>query len=451
MRILVAGAGAGKTSTMAKKVMDRFRKVTDGKIIYVITYTNAARDRIRESIVYLHGTIPKQIKVETFHAFLLREIIFPFHHLLYDKYFTSVSTIKLPNNYALRNKKIKELEINNIIHVEKVTQVSKWIISKKSNDKKYIKMQREKIISFINTYLDSVFIDEAQDIDKEFSEVIQALDESGVDFFLVGDPKQDIRGRKAFRDLMDKYSEQVKYKKENHRCPVNHIKLANLYVSEKEKQIAQTSIKGEIEFVLESDINPNKYVKNGPWDYVCIHKKNKRYITHSNDKDKLDSSLMYELGILVKMSGVKEKDIDRIAYFLLKKIKKEWTQKSNWQIFSKLEKCLGIKLSNIDKSKLWNHIDNVKAYNKSEEGVLVQSIDKIKGLEGDQILFILTEELAPYFFKEKKEQNKMLNYLYVALTRAKRKLVILLTIEVEEKYGKETVLEQIGKFDDILV
>lgn len=33
----------------------------------------------------------------------------------------------------------------------------------------------------------------------------------------------------------------------------------------------------------------------------------------------------------------------------------------------------------------------------------------------------------------------MLNYLYVALTRAREKLVFLVTNEVEDKYSRETV------------
>jgi DNA helicase IV len=76
---------------------------------------------------------------------------------------------------------------------------------------------------------------------------------------------------------------------------------------------------------------------------------------------------------------------------------------------------------------------------KEDEGIVVSSIDSIKGLEGDNCLFIITTSLAPYLFKEKIEQNKMLNYLYVALTRAKNKLTLLITSDVEEIYGTEYI------------
>lgn len=47
MNIVVAGAGAGKTTSMAQKVFERCNEITDQRIIYVVTYINAARDRIR--------------------------------------------------------------------------------------------------------------------------------------------------------------------------------------------------------------------------------------------------------------------------------------------------------------------------------------------------------------------------------------------------------------------
>ncbi|GAB0240577.1 hypothetical protein JPSP13_17150 [Staphylococcus pseudintermedius] len=78
MRIIVAGAGAGKTTSMAEEVLNRYEKIKDGKIIYVITYTNAARDHIRRKIIELQGSIPKQIKIETSHVFFITGNYFPF-------------------------------------------------------------------------------------------------------------------------------------------------------------------------------------------------------------------------------------------------------------------------------------------------------------------------------------------------------------------------------------
>ena len=77
-----------------------------------------------------------------------------------------------------------------------------------------------------------------------------------------------------------------------------------------------------------------------------------------------------------------------------------------------------------------------------EQGIIVQSIDKVKGLDNENCLFIISNELFPYLVGLKKN-NKMNNYLYVGLTRSKENLTILITNEVVDKYGKKYVKEKI--------
>lgn len=64
----------------------------------------------------------------------------------------------------------------------------------------------------------------------------------------------------------------------------------------------------------------------------------------------------------------------------------------------------------------------------------------IKGLEDEKCLFILTKDLAPYLFEKKTTDNKTKHLLYVALTRSKDELAILVTREVEIDYSKEFIL-----------
>lgn len=438
MKIVVAGAGAGKTTSMAQVVLDRLKEIVDGKFIYVITYTNAARDRIREKIIELNGKIPKQLFIETSHVFLLREFIFPFHHLLYEQHFTKASQIKLSDNAGYRGLKIKELAMNKIIHVEKVTETAKWIVCKKSKDKKETKEKRRKILEIISRYLDSVFIDEAQDMDKHLAQIVGVLDSKGINMHLVGDPKQDLRGRNAFRELISQYEQNVEYISKNHRCPISHVNLSNTYISKEEQQTPQTRENGKLNFVFESDVDINDFVKAGSWDYAFIYKKNERFITHENDKNIAEQNLTYELESLVKKSAIKETEVDKYVYYLKKAILKNLAKMNYFTIFSKLEKSLSIKLTSQDKGKLAG-VFKMNCEIPSVEGIEVNSIDSIKGLEGNRCLFILTTDLAPYLFDEKKVQNKMLNYLYVSLTRAKKELVFLVTNEVENKYSKEAI------------
>ncbi|MRC29435.1 AAA family ATPase [Bacillus thuringiensis] len=438
MKIVVAGAGAGKTTSMAQVVLDRLEEVTNGKFIYVITYTNAARDRIREKIIELNGCIPNRLFIETIHVFLLREFVFPFHHLLYDQQFTKASQMKLPDNLIFKSRKIKELADSKIVHVEKVTETAKWIICKKTRDTIQIKERRRKILDIVSKYLDSIFIDEAQDMDKHLLEVIQALDRENINLYLVGDPKQDLRGRNAFKALIDKYIQHVEYIPENHRCPISHVQLANSYISADEKQRPQKALLGELGYVFESDIEITNFIDTVNWDYAFIYKKNNRFITHINDKNLAKQNLAYELKSIVKKSNINERLVDKFIYDVQKAILKDLPQLNNFKIFSMLEESLSIKLTRQDKGKLADAF-NLNCETPTNEGVLVNSIDSIKGLEGDKCLFILTTDLAPYLFGRNGNQNKMLNYLYVALTRAKQKLVFIITTEVEEKYSRETV------------
>ena len=59
--------------------------------------------------------------------------------------------------------------------------------------------------------------------------------------------------------------------------------------------------------------------------------------------------------------------------------------------------------------------------------------------------FVLTTDLAPYLFLQKKEDNKTKHLLYVALTRSLKDLTIMITIEVEASYHKENIKDCFSK------
>ncbi len=107
--------------------------------------------------------------------------------------------------------------------------------------------------------------------------------------------------------------------------------------------------------------------------------------------------------------------------------------KATEYIFAELEHDLSIVLNYKDKGKIRSAVDSYRNILTVEPGTLVDSIDAIKGLEGYNCLFIISTELAPYLFKKVVDHNKMMNYLYVGLTRSKRDLTIMVTTEVEKK------------------
>lgn len=71
----------------------------------------------------------------------------------------------------------------------------------------------------------------------------------------------------------------------------------------------------------------------------------------------------------------------------------------------------------------------------------VHSIDKVKGLEAEECMFIVNKSMSDYLLMKETDRNKELNYLYVALTRTSRDLI--LAINIEE--GKNEIIGAIEK------
>ena len=78
IHIQVAGAGAGKTYTLAELILQEHDLNITHKSIFAITYTNSAKENIIKNIIEKRGRLPDNIKIQTVHTFLLNEIIFPF-------------------------------------------------------------------------------------------------------------------------------------------------------------------------------------------------------------------------------------------------------------------------------------------------------------------------------------------------------------------------------------
>jgi superfamily I DNA/RNA helicase len=443
MYIVVAGAGAGKTTSMAELVLSRLKEITDNRIIYVITYTNAARDIIKEKIKEKEGSIPSQLKVETIHSFLLNEVIYPFNHLIYADIYKSASQIPLSSKPAFKAVKKKELRGQNIIHVEDVTKTAKYLLCGKSNDTVKVKNRHDNALKILSSYLDSIYVDEAQDMDDELSEVLTKLVNYDINVNLIGDPKQDLRNRGAFRGIITDVL-TVEYKPDNHRCPSVHVDFSNSFIPTEEQQ---TSSKegGNLNYLLESKCSIQKEIENGVYDLVYIYQKNERFKTHKEDRNKSEKILFYELKSLAsKASSVNEKNIDQVAYVLFKKtVNTVKRNKTTETIFTGLERELSVIMNKNDKGKIGSAVSMFRTALLKEAGTLVDSIDAVKGLEGYNCLFIISTQLAPYLFKEVVDHNKMMNYLYVGLTRSKQDLTIMVTTEVEKKYGHKYIHEQL--------
>lgn len=434
MQITVAGAGAGKTSGLAEKIISDRNEMPQEKIIYCIAFTNNAADSIRDRLLKHYGEIPHSIKVATIHSFLYEEIIHPYYFALFGIQYKGISVIELDAKPAYRNNKIKELENKELLHIETIPERAKWVVSKKSSDKKADRIKRKIILDAFNEYCGKIFVDEAQDIDVNVQETLLALDALGIDIELYGDPKQDLRGNGCFRKLIDKFKENIIYWPQCYRCPAKHLLVSNSLINTEEQQYSEKT-DGHLSIIFESELEDMDVSK---YDLKYIYRRNDRFETHrTTDSDVRFQTLMHEVSdILESLSNLSETGIKIASYFYATKmLKMRATTDNTTAIISRLVKQTRA-LSKTEYAKL-AAVLAADVNEDSSEAYQVNSIESIKGLEGFNCLFILTTDLAPYLFKEKCQNNKIKNALYVALTRSLDSLTILVTREVEEQYSHD--------------
>lgn len=401
MRISIAGAGAGKTTKMVDKIIESHESCPGHLNIYCIAFTNNAVEHIANKLSNHFGEIPKRIKVSTIHSFLYQEIIRPYYFLLYGKQYEKISHVNLPEDVKMKNWKLSELDKRNIIHIDSFSQKSLWVMVKKSSDRKREKDLRKVIQKEFAKYCGAIYIDEAQDIDNNVFEILIQLNNMGISLEIMGDPKQDLKGFGNLRKLVDFYPQNVQYITECHRCPQMHLDISNTLIADNEKQKSCCELEGELFVLYETDIDVKQYIENRKFDLKYISVKNERYETHgieggSNTFD----TLYHELIEVVEKLFPDEGRImnEQVAYFWSGKLLKIYGKTHD------AEKAMGVVFKNnrLDKKDYARIIQIVQHSEMEKKGIVVNSIESIKGREGHDCLLILTVDLAEYLWGKKR-------------------------------------------------
>lgn len=447
MIVNIAGAGAGKTTRMADLITEF--SIPDGKIVFCIAFSNTATDNIAAKVSQKVGKVPYNIRISTIHSFLYQEFVLPFYSLLYGKHFKSLSAAELPDTFKYKAKKLSELEREDILHYTKIPEKAKWVADHKSGDTKAIKETRKNILSWFSSYCAAIFVDEAQDMSEDISATLTSLNKAGVNIILYGDPKQDIKGLGCFQKLAEE-SKSITYIAECYRCPQKHLNISNMLATANEKQTAHgINSVGAIKLSFESDIDDIKeYVSLGDYGLCYISKKHPRFATHESSNCNIIDTLyreIYQIMASKWFSKYTNIEINRAAYFVAERMQADYNASNNpspailrWVSNGTLPKLEKSQYAQICK------ILNTKEIANTQD-VVVNSIESIKGLESSRCLFILTTDLAPYFFQEKVDNNKMRHMLYVALTRSSDYLEILITKETESSYSRKSIIDFFAK------
>lgn len=450
MIVNVAGAGAGKTTKMADIIMNY--DIPDGKVVFCIAFTNAAADNIKEKVAGKLGSIPSNIRVSTIHSFLYQELIEPYYYFLYGKQFGNLSVIELPLNNSYKNAKLLELERDNILHISKIPEKAKWVTYQKSRETKATRETRKRIMSLFSSYCAAIFVDEAQDISKDICDILSSLENAGIEITLYGDPKQDVKGFGCFRSIIDNSSD-VTYISECYRCPQAHLDLSNTLAGDQEKQVAtKDNVVGSIEFAFESDIADIKgFMKASDYGLCYISQKHAQFHTHSvNERDEHFETLRHEVfrAMEEKWKGVlAEIEINRGAYYVTEIMLENYQQSGD----AGNQVAKWVEAGAFDRLGKQQYAQMVSAFpvkeTETDDAVVVRSIEIVKGLEAERCLFILTPDLAPYLFRTKISDNKTSHLLYVALTRSKKHMTILISRKVESTFPKSFIFDYMKSFN----
>lgn len=426
-QIQIAGAGAGKTYTLTEKILVRHHKKDNDKIIYAISFTNYAKRNIEQRVAELNnGLMPSDICIETVHSFLLNEIIYPFSQYYFGKAFSKATSMKLPIEIKLQKYQLKRVNERGIIHNSQVFNKAKQMIVDGKGETKAKHRKKELIIEYLQASVDALFIDEAQDLDADALTLFGKLSES-IYAYIVGDPKQSIKYPKDFREFTERIRENnsvfhmLSPNTITRRMPECHLRISNLFCSADERQTTISDVKGEIYYLYSTDEKFSKLYESFDFLKALI------YIRQETDAfTTQDSKSVFSLEESVREKLLEKINSDYDSDAFVKSIEKYFInltlKKGEKGAIQSFTKHFDITLENNEYAKL---INDLKIENK-EKKLKVKSIDKIKGLENELCMFIMDNTMLEYLFGKKQETNKEMMRLYVALTRSKSDLILVI-------------------------
>ncbi len=443
--IQIAGAGAGKTYSLAWKTISEFQKLADHKKVYAITFTNSACKNISNNIIDLLGSIPDEVEVTTVHTFFLNEIIYPYSKLINGKQFMKAVSIPLHSKPIYKNVKLKFLNDRNIIHNDQVYKKAYNVVKKKGKTK-IIKAKIDIVYEHIRDSIAALLVDEAQDLDSDALNVIKTLAEIGVRVYVVGDPKQALKYPDSFNKFIDECikDDNSAFKvleciNGTRRVPEVHLKLSNVFCPEEQKQFPDNDHKGKLGYMF---VNDNRFEEifervNRVQGYSFIRQSNEKFATKTQS---IQTQLPYLIrDRLEKVSTNRFIDFDTWVDTVFERLKEDTTRYDARKAINIFTKEYGFRLTEKEYAQL---MESLNYTTNSESNYKVFSIDKVKGLESKNCLFIVDNVMAKHLIGIDKRINKERHRLYVALTRSMKNLILAFDSDRIKDVAIETIEEK---------
>ncbi len=449
IEVQIAGAGAGKTYGLAESLIEHIKACTNHKKTFALTYTNTATVKIEQEIIKQNGFIPPNLCVQTVHSFLLNEIIYPFSSFTLGDVYHDTSIMILPNEPRYKNSLFSRLKERNVIHAENVYNIAKQVVdvnvSKHNTIAKKAKVKR--LLTILENCFEKIFIDEVQDLDSDALRIFEVLGSNGIDIYMIGDPKQAIKYPKAFDAFVEgvkkqEYATILEINNITRRVPKEILTISNSFCYEDQRQESLSEVVGELLYIESVDDRYDELLRSyiDTKQIVCIDKKIGRYSTSY----KVKHSFPREIEDMIRESNHK-KDKTLFVKAAFADFMDDVGKYVPRAAINRLLARHSLELKDYHFAQLYELCEKYKADNVQ---FVVQSIDSVKGLDADTCVIILSPSILKYLTKKNLSHadhfNKEWKRTYVALTRAKRKLVLALDHDLLTGVNITAVRDSIG-------
>lgn len=201
-KLIIAAAGAGKTTYLINEALKQDREVL------ITTYTEANEIEIKNKFIKIHGSIPKNVTIQTWFSMLLQHGVKPYQDYLIDKKINGMLLVNEQSGLKFRGKfpiyyKDEDVDKHYFSKEYKIysDKLSKFVF--KCNEK-----SKGAVFDRLSRIYDYIFIDEVQDLAGYDLELIKLLFQTDSNIVLVGDHRQT-----TYNTHWEKKNKQYQYGK----------------------------------------------------------------------------------------------------------------------------------------------------------------------------------------------------------------------------------------------
>lgn len=319
---------------------------------------------------------------------------------------------------------------------------------------------------------DFIFIDECQDQSLMSIELFLKCFKRGTRFIAVGDEDQCINtfcgsSEEAFQYMKD-YPKTTQFDLPIcYRCPRTVVELAKTLVPD--IKCREDAPKGDIiekcwtsslrsgDMVLCRSKAPllkvyTKLLKKGIQCYI------KGQDIGTNLKKLIEEVDIEELNTNLKSDGVFVRLYDNLFEIRNKLMESKGLDYQDATLTNYITnrydmiKALTVLAENYTtKTELLSHIDEI--FDETREGVILSTIHKAKGLEADNVYILCNSSMPSSLAKKEWEKNAEQNLIYVAYTRAKKKLGFISEEEIKPfgiSQGEDKILNELSLIENLV-